>query len=72
MNKKDEMYIELIVTFIVTLPFSISFILALFGVISAFQAVLLSLFLVFALWGIVLFFRYPLIILLTILFGITA
>ncbi|AKD41238.1 hypothetical protein [Pasteurella multocida] len=37
MNKKDEMYIELIVTFIVTLPFSVSFILALFGVISFFK-----------------------------------
>ncbi|ATF75742.1 hypothetical protein CRN72_10505 [Pasteurella multocida] len=70
MNKKNEMYIELIVTFIVTLPFSVSFILALFGVISFFQAVLLSLFLIFLLWGIVLFFRYPLIVLLAI-FGIT-
>lgn len=69
MNKKYDVYIELIVTVIVTLPFSISFLLALFGVLTAFQALLLSLFII-AVMGIIAFIiKAPLIALLAILFA---
>ncbi|MFD1806307.1 hypothetical protein ACFSAV_08020 [Pasteurella oralis] len=71
MNKKYDVYIELIVTVIVTLPFSISFFLALFGVVTALQAVLLSLF-VTAVMGVIAFIiREPLVALLAILFATT-
>ncbi|HHE3603413.1 TPA: hypothetical protein ACPD3O_001447 [Pasteurella multocida] len=69
MNKKYDAYIELIVTVIMTLPLSISFFLALFGVLTAFQALLLSLFLI-AVMGIIAFIiREPLVALLAILFA---
>ncbi|HHE3615528.1 TPA: hypothetical protein ACPDRN_000257 [Pasteurella multocida] len=69
MNKKYNDYIELIVTVIMTLPLSISFLLALFGVLTAFQALLLSLFLI-AVMGIIAFIiREPLVALLAILFA---
>ncbi|HHE3478051.1 TPA: hypothetical protein ACPDJE_000434 [Pasteurella multocida] len=69
MNKKYDDYIELIVTVIMTLPLSISFLLALFGVLTAFQALLLSLFLI-AVMGIIAFIiREPLVALLAILFA---
>ncbi|AFI46411.1 Uncharacterised protein [Pasteurella multocida] len=69
MNKKYDAYIELIVTVIMTLPLSISFLLALFGVLTAFQALLLSLFLI-AVMGIIAFIiREPLVALLAILFA---
>ncbi|HDR1365450.1 TPA: hypothetical protein QB214_000320 [Pasteurella multocida] len=69
MNKKYDDYIELIVTIIMTLPLSISFLLALFGVLTAFQALLLSLFLI-AVMGIIAFIiREPLAALLAILFA---
>ncbi|MGC6405768.1 hypothetical protein ACNO7K_04900 [Bisgaard Taxon 45] len=71
MNKKYDAYIELIVTVIMTLPLSISFLLALFGVLTAFQALLLSLFLI-AVMGIIAFIiREPLVALLAILFVTT-
>ncbi|MGC6248283.1 hypothetical protein ACNO7P_07550 [Bisgaard Taxon 45] len=69
MNKKYDAYIELIVTVIMTLPLSISFLLALFGVLTAFQVLLLSLFLI-AVMGIIAFIiREPLVALLAILFA---
>ncbi|HDR0739233.1 hypothetical protein QQW93_00415 [Pasteurella multocida] len=69
MNKKYDAYIELIVTVIMTLPLSISFLLALFSVLTAFQALLLSLFLI-AVMGIIAFIiREPLVALLAILFA---
>ncbi|MCL7841672.1 hypothetical protein M8947_03165 [Pasteurella multocida] len=69
MNKKYDAYIELIVTVIMTLPLSISFFLALFSVLTAFQALLLSLFLI-AVMGIIAFIiREPLVALLAILFA---
>ncbi|HDR1500552.1 TPA: hypothetical protein QB448_000949, partial [Pasteurella multocida] len=56
-------------TVIMTLPLSISFLLALFGVLTAFQALLLSLFLI-AVMGIIAFIiREPLVALLAILFA---
>ncbi|HDR0690398.1 hypothetical protein ACMXZF_03580 [Pasteurella multocida] len=71
MNKKYDVYIELIVTVIVTLPFSISFFLALFGVVTAFQALLLSLFLIAVMGVIAFIIREPLVALLAILFATT-
>ncbi|HII3750049.1 TPA: hypothetical protein ACY363_001422 [Pasteurella multocida] len=71
MNKKYDVYIELIVTVIVTLPFSISFFLALFGVVTAFQAALLSLFLIAVMGVIAFIIREPLVALLAILFATT-
>ncbi|WP_330453441.1 hypothetical protein V0I11_07840 [Pasteurella multocida] len=69
MNKKYDAYIELMVTVIMTLPLSISFLLALFSVLTAFQALLLSLFLI-AVMGIIAFIiREPLVALLAILFA---
>ncbi|MEB4585563.1 hypothetical protein QQW82_02865 [Pasteurella multocida] len=69
MNKKYDAYIELIVTVVMTLPLSISFLLALFSVLTAFQALLLSLFLI-AVMGIIAFIiREPLVALLAILFA---